>query len=390
VRLDEVAGSVTTDAEAAQAFLRAWYEPDDLVTLVGVREKKPNQPHLLANVVTARDLLHQLREPGWLDEQVLSDDGERWNVYVQVNPALGPLESALKRGGDSNVRCVRGVWVDLDVKPGSFTGVEDALNLLRGLEVFPNIVVETGSGGVHGYWRLNLDVSLDRGRELARAWWSHLSERAEAQGAEVDRLIDMARMMRLPGTIRWPKRGEVMAPHQVTLRYAGGEHVSAERLREVSRGANERRTTRIAHTRRTDQSRRASVEELARELLSGEDGSWPMLLAMSRIEEIFAEHVTWDDVLEPAGWTYLRTDHNERREWARPGRDEKSATTDWPDSPHVMSLLSGSEDTGLLDLKEAEVPLTLWRVGLRLMFNDDEAAMVRWVLGHVQTTRETV
>jgi len=52
----------------------------------------------------------------------------------------------------------------------------------------------------------------------------------------------------------------------------------------------------------------------------------------------------------------------------------------WEESPHVMSLLSTSHDTNLLDLLDAEIPLTKWRVSLRLNFKDDYQAMVRWTL----------
>ena len=53
---------------------------------------------------------------------------------------------------------------------------------------------------------------------------------------------------------------------------------------------------------------------------------------------------------------------------------------DWEGSEgNVMSLMSTSRETGLLDLLEAQIPLTKWRVLVRLSFNDDYDAAMKWV-----------
>lgn len=382
MRLDEIAGNIDTNTESARAFISSWFEPEDLVVVVGTREKRPDEPHLIAQWVPAGELVEQLdADPHFLENMVLTDDGSKWNVYVQVNPAVADLEDMYKRGGDDNVKTFRGVWVDLDVKPSSFATQDDALNYLRGLKVWPTMVVLTGSGGVHAYWRLRDDLTPGDGRDLARAWWSYLSEQASAVGAQVDKLVDIARMMRLPGTVRWPKTGEASAPHQVSLLYSSDKAVTVDELMAAAKPAAERRVARIRETVNNDGQRRWDRKTIERALTGS--GDWQKLQLLSRIDDEFNSLISWDDVLGPLGWTYIRTDRSERREWARPGREDKSATTDWPDSPDVMSLLSSSEDTGLFDLKEAEIPLTKYRVALRLLWNDDETAMVEWVLNRL-------
>ena len=92
---------------------------------------------------------------------------------------------------------------------------------------------------------------------------------------------------------------------------------------------------------------------------------------------------SWEDILIPAGWTFLYTDREERQVVARPGRHEKSATVGWVESPNMMSLLSTSPDTGLADLKEIGAPLNKYRVAQKLLWNDDEKKMVDDILKSV-------
>ncbi|MGN6037293.1 hypothetical protein ACP6NG_18160 [Brevibacterium casei] len=91
------------------------------------------------------------------------------------------------------------------------------------------------------------------------------------------------------------------------------------------------------------------------------------------------EEVSWEDILTEAGWSYLRTDYDGRDLWVRPGSSQKSAAVNWPENPDVMSLLSDSPATGLFDLKEAGIPLTKYRVALRLIAGDEPAKLVSWV-----------
>jgi len=141
----------------------------------------------------------------------------------------------------------------------------------------------------------------------------------------------------------------------------------------------------VHKTRAYDRNLKVSTDDYAKML----DGSkWQQLLAVASVEDYFNEHVTWTEILLQAGWTFTRIDSQHREEWARPGREgEKSACVNWPESPEMMSLLSTSYDTGLLDLLDANIALTKWRVSLRLNFNDDYQAMVKWTLEQMRHAR---
>ncbi len=93
------------------------------------------------------------------------------------------------------------------------------------------------------------------------------------------------------------------------------------------------------------------------------------------------ELLRWDDILVPHGWRFINEGTEGRRLWSRPGGDyRKSAVTDWEGSEgNVMSLMSTSRETGLLDLLEAHIPLTKERVLLRLSFNDQYELMTDWI-----------
>jgi hypothetical protein len=98
------------------------------------------------------------------------------------------------------------------------------------------------------------------------------------------------------------------------------------------------------------------------------------------VEEIFNERSTWDSILIRHRWTYVGSDHEGRRHWARPGQRGKSAHTDYPPSPHVMKLFSNSPETGLAELADAGVALTKFRVCAQLDYGGDTEALTRAIV----------
>lgn len=111
------------------------------------------------------------------------------------------------------------------------------------------------------------------------------------------------------------------------------------------------------------------------------DNPWLRATTLSGIEDKFNETYSWDSLLLPMGWTKLREDDEGRVFWSRPGDGvRKSATTDWPDSPHVMSLFSTAPETGLVDLHDSGVLLTKYRVWVTLFWNGDESAAIQTLI----------
>ncbi len=81
----------------------------------------------------------------------------------------------------------RVAWIDID-EPGKLAG-------LRAFAVRPHLVLYSGSGGAHAYWRLDAPLAPDELEATNRKLAAHLGA---DQGA-----TDRARIMRLPGTRNW-------------------------------------------------------------------------------------------------------------------------------------------------------------------------------------------
>ena len=119
-----------------------------------------------------------------------------------------------------------------------------------------------------------------------------------------------------------------------------------------------------------------SVDELAKSMIDRpEVGRWELLQAVSNVEDFVNDHLSWSDILTPHGWKFRRQQGDGSKEWARPGQNARSAVTDYQGSP-VMSLLSMSPATRMSDLLDAGIPLTKYRVLLRLEYDDDEEKLI--------------
>ena len=117
---------------------------------------------------------------------------------------------AFRRCPSNEVAGIVGLWADLDLKSDPHpraalpATIEDALKILP--EQFPpTFVVRTGNG-VHAWWlfREPLIFASDEERRdtanLAFRWQSLLRLNASARGWAFDRLADLARVLRVPGT----------------------------------------------------------------------------------------------------------------------------------------------------------------------------------------------
>lgn len=372
----------------ALTLIKNWFTPDDLVCISAKRVNRVvNSPNVLSQYLTARELVNSLLDPSGenLLDSLCYIDNEPMDVYINVG-APRAAKSMEKRVKEEDLDRVIGVVADLDVKDSGFSSTDQIYDFLATLEAQPTLVVASGSGGVHAWWKFSdAHILPSQGKDIMTHWWTHLNEKAQNFNAQVDKLVDTARMFRLPGTLHWPRNG-VGYPTSVSLSSVSGQVVSALRLMEISQAAWGRRVNARASIRKTEREMQLSLETLDNIPQMMDGGRWESLLGFSQIEDWFNEHVGWEQILIPAGWTFTRIDGAERQEWGRPGREgEKSACVAWPESPDVMSLLSTSADTGLLDLLDAEIVLTKWRVALRLLFNDDYDAMVKAVLNSMRS-----
>jgi len=134
------------------------------------------------------------------------------------------------RGYSASAAVLPGLYIDIDVATGRHDAshtlpptVGDALALLGTLPVPPSLVVHTG-GGLHVYWLFRepwvLESQLDRDRaaRLLKGWESFVRGRFEARGWHLDSVADLARVLRVPGTINH-KYGHLVRSDELGARY---------------------------------------------------------------------------------------------------------------------------------------------------------------------------
>lgn len=373
MKLTDLTGEVHISAHHAKSFVSAWFRPEDKIVLMGQRTEKTGYMDTISQSLISSEFDDITDED--LRGLVFTEDGSKWNLYVGVCPVKEDV-ALQRRGKEDNILRVPGVWADLDVKEGCFSSREEIIQFLFStIECQPSIVVASGSGGIHAYWKLS--EGEDGSKDLAEYWWSYLDE--SAGDVKIDKLADLARVLRLPGSVYFPKKDSGSKVGKVEILYITGSEYSVAKLREVSTGAYSAKMERRKNLISSDANRRVDMDKFARDLLSAEGNRWTMYKAISELEDFVNQRMTWEEILTPHGWTFMRTLSDGSNEWARPGRSERSAVTDYEGSP-VMSLLSSSEETGLADLKDAHLPITKYRCLLRLQFQDNEKDMVSYLV----------
>jgi hypothetical protein len=373
MKLSDYLGEMEVSSQDAITFVKAWFRPDDKIAIVGRKSKKIGKFNTISQTIVARDFIG-------MDDDTLNGlifgEAEQYNLYFGVGPVKEDVE-LFKRGKEDNVSYLPGVWADIDVKEKGFKSQAEIIEFLNRLALAPSIIVSSGSGGVHAYWKLSWGE--EGSKDLTERWWSYLDEEA-GEGKSIDKLIDATRILRLPGSVYFPKEGSNGKTGSVRLLHCSDQTYTSEQFISISQAAYDSKNQRRSTVLSREYNENLDMDMFAHNLLGGFGGNrWKMWRALSELEDYVNERVTWDEILEPHGWTFLRTLSDDRgREVARPGRNEKSAVVDYEDSP-VMSLLSLAEETGLFDLKDAHVPLTKFRVYLRLHFNDDRNAMAEYL-----------
>lgn len=131
------------------------------------------------------------------------------DLYVGVG--LSRQDYGLKqRCLSENVAGIVGVWADFDLRSDAHprdtlpTTIEQALSILPG-EFAPSIVVLTGNG-IHIWWLFREPWTFESVEErnaaatLVSRWHTLLRDNASQRGWTYERLADLARVLRVPGT----------------------------------------------------------------------------------------------------------------------------------------------------------------------------------------------
>jgi len=137
------------------------------------------------------------------------------DVYVGVSIA-GHDAKVTARTRVSNVTAagLPGLWADIDVqdpvhrKPGLPPDVDTVLAFLTTLERQPTIIVHSGHG-LQAWWLFSTPWVFQQPQDrpqaaaLAQWWHSSLSQQFQARQWTLDATHDLARVMRLPGSVNY-------------------------------------------------------------------------------------------------------------------------------------------------------------------------------------------
>lgn len=151
------------------------------------------------------------------------------DVYTCVAVAGRRCTTGRPRAADAVA--VPGVWADIDIKPGAATDQAHAHRIAHAV-LAPTLVVHSGHGLqawwlLHEPWRFKTRHEQARGATLAARWHAQLTDRAHVR---LDPVADLARLMRLPGTMNAKSSPEV----PVRILHAGGPRYTTAELWEAA------------------------------------------------------------------------------------------------------------------------------------------------------------
>lgn len=165
----------------------------------------------------------------------LAAQGEGWNIYSGV----ATRKDRARPGHKEDVQAARAFWIDYDLsgEPGEQDEFESRL---ASLPIQASMLVSSG-GGYHAYWLLEEPFELRDAKR--RRWFEQVLKGLQVHARSDARVVDVARIMRIPGTTNWPDpkkaaKGRVAAACEV-VQFEG--HVYApEDFHEIAeRGAEE-------------------------------------------------------------------------------------------------------------------------------------------------------
>lgn len=241
-------------------------------------------------------------------EKVILKYAEKADLYLSVGTHKEPQET---RGGESSIISIPGFWADLDIgevghKPASLPNPsteQDALSIVDGLPE-ASMMMHSG-GGLQGFWLFDEPWVFENAEQKAEAkkaiqeWANLLENLGSERGFHVDKVADLARILRVPGGVN----------HKAGLK----------RPTEI------RWTDKPAHDK----------DELS---AFGVPDSRNYDPDPQPIEDDFP--LSWNEILAPHGYTQCSD-----TSWARPGKDcNEGISINIADfSPFVITNFSGSD-----------------------------------------------
>lgn len=240
----------------------------------------------------------------------------------------------------------------------------------------PSGWVDTG-GGCNPVWTLTepvliTDDNRDAVEQMTSALQAILGAAAYQYGCTWDTQVgNLDRLMRIPGTVNrkndlprashsYPGTGQLidLAVMRETI-----ARLEPEARRILEKAATEKRARQDERTGRTTPAPRPA------RAASG----FPRSASGSSVFDILAAHLTFRDILEPAGWTYRGTAADGREKWLRPTGAEGSPDSDYSLVCDDHVAVNWSERSGLpVGQQPAGKKLTVPTLWAHLHYAGDE------------------
>jgi len=193
-----------------RAFLEALFGeiPDDRWWLVWSKQERVGE----GGKPVKRSKSKWFKGPQGIDPAVpyIEAEAAEWDVYVQVSLSERDLGIG-SRCSNADSAGIVGMWADIDIAHNGASKKyppteQDALELVRSMGADPSIVIHSGHG-LHVWWLFREPWLIGSDHErvdvahFARRWGRSLEERARERGWQIDTVSDLARLLRVPGTL---------------------------------------------------------------------------------------------------------------------------------------------------------------------------------------------
>lgn len=141
------------------------------------------------------------------------------NVYHSCCLLTPQSAAAGGRGRAGDAAVFPGAWADIDIAGAAHKSAalppsrEAAMTLINGMVLTPTLIVDSGHG-LYAWWLFETPLALRdeaaraRAHRLVRGAQQALRSLSEQQGWTLDDTADLARVLRLPGTVNWKIDGD--------------------------------------------------------------------------------------------------------------------------------------------------------------------------------------
>lgn len=137
--------------------------------------------------------------------------GTKTNTFFGVGLIRKVLQNNL-RGSENDILTITTLYADIDVRSNAHAetalpcSTDEAIEFLNSLPLKPSIIVNSGNG-LHAYWLLDTPFKIQSAKDkdyitsIFKGWSKFVNANAKERGWKLDNVSDLARVLRVPGSI---------------------------------------------------------------------------------------------------------------------------------------------------------------------------------------------